>query len=79
VAPGAAASAAGAGRVVADLDLCQGHGVCVHEAPEVFALDPETGKVTVADPCPPAALRPKLDAAIRHCPTRALRIAEESP
>jgi sterol 14-demethylase len=71
----AAAPAARSARVVADLDLCQGHGVCVHEAPEVFQLDAE-GKVAVLDPCPPAALRPKLDAAIRHCPTRALRIEE---
>lgn len=79
---GAAPAAAGAtaaqtARIVADLDLCQGHGTCVQEAPELFRLDPVAGKVVVVDPCPSAALRSKRDAAIRHCPTRALRIVEE--
>jgi sterol 14-demethylase len=64
-------------RIVADLDLCQGHATCVQEAPELFRLDPERGKVAIVDSCPPAAVRPKLDAAVRHCPTRALRIVEE--
>ena len=26
-------------RVVADLDLCQGHQMCLGEAPEVFGFD----------------------------------------
>jgi sterol 14-demethylase len=75
---GAAASTAAAAhgaRIVADRDLCQGHGVCVHEAPELFGLDAES-RVVVLDASPPAALRAKRDAAIRHCPTRALRIEE---
>lgn len=73
-----AVGAVGAGRtrIVADRDLCQGHGVCVQEAPELFRLDVES-RVVVLDASPPAALHPKRDAAIRHCPTRALRIAEE--
>lgn len=64
-------------RIVADLDLCQGHAVCVSEAPELFRLDPKENRVVVIDPCPRAELRAKLDAAVRHCPTRALRIVEE--
>ena len=36
-----------------------------------------TKKVVVLDPAPPEALRPKLDAAVRYCPTHALRIVEE--
>lgn len=71
--------APGGARVVVDPDLCQGHAVCVSEAPELFRLDPGTGKVVVLEDRPSAALRPKLDAAVRHCPTRALRIVEESP
>src|SRR5690606_32565448 len=81
----AAASIAAAGgaaaprsaRVVVDLDLCQGHAACVQEAPELFRLDAAAGKVEILEPRPPAALRAKLDAAVRHCPTRALRIVEE--
>ena len=30
---------AGACRIKVDLDLCQGHGVCLDEAPEVFDVD----------------------------------------
>ena len=64
-------------RVVVDRDLCQGHAVCVNEVPEVFRLDPVANKVVVLDPSPPEILRPMLDAAVRHCPTHALRIVEE--
>ncbi len=64
-------------RIAVDLDLCQGHAVCVNEAPELFRLDPVERKVVVLDPAPPGMLRPMLDAAVRHCPTHALRIVEE--
>jgi sterol 14-demethylase len=76
---GAAVSAAVAGRlrVVVDRDLCQGHGVCAGEAPELFRVDPATGSVRVLLESPPAALREKLEAAVRHCPTRALALSEE--
>jgi sterol 14-demethylase len=63
-------------RVVVDLDLCQGHAVCMNEAPEIFRIDPETKLVSVIDATPPAELRAKLDAAVKHCPTRALRVEE---
>jgi sterol 14-demethylase len=74
----AAASAAQAGglRIAVDLDLCQGHGVCVSEAPEVFRVDPETSQVELLEPSPPEALRSRVEAAVRHCPTRALRIVD---
>jgi len=77
VAAAGGAPAARSARVAVDLDLCQGHAVCAGEAPEVFRVDPATNRVVVVDPVPPAALRAKVDAAIRHCPTRALRIVEE--
>jgi len=64
-------------RIVVDRELCQGHAVCVNEVPELFRLDPVENKVVVLDPSPPEMLRPMLDAAVRHCPTHALRITEE--
>jgi ferredoxin len=64
-------------KIVVDLDLCQGHGVCVEEAPELFALDRATEKVVVLDAQPPEALRAKLAAAVKYCPTRALRLVED--
>ena len=64
-------------KIDVDLDLCQGHGVCAGEAPELFALDATTSKVVVLEANPPEALRAKLAAAVKYCPTRALRIAED--
>jgi sterol 14-demethylase len=75
----AAASAApgtGACRIRVDMDLCQGHGVCVNEAPDVFDLDRDTMKVRVLDAHPAAAQRAAVDAAARHCPTRAITLDE---
>jgi sterol 14-demethylase len=77
---GVAGAAAGASReglrVRADLDLCQGHGVCAAEAPEVFRVDPASGRVEVLQGAPPEALRARVSAAVRHCPTRALSFAD---
>ena len=64
-------------RIRVDLDLCQGHSVCLGEAPEVFGVERnEQGedKVVLYVAEPPTALRAKVDAAVRHCPTRALSI-----
>jgi len=70
--------AAAGPRVAVDLDLCQGHAVCVSECPEVFRIDPETKQVVILDPTPPEVLRPMVDAAIRHCPTHALKVVESA-
>lgn len=64
-------------RIRVDLDLCQGHGACAEEAPEVFALDEQASKVVVRDPCPPEAQRARVKAAIRYCPTHALSLLED--
>lgn len=63
-------------RIAADLDLCQGHGMCELEAPDVFEV-PRKGKVTLLDPDPPDT--PRLRAAVRFCPTQALKIITEEP
>ena len=69
-------AAAGAFRIGVDLDLCQGHGVCVGEAPDVFALDKQAMKVEVIEECPDPGRRPAVESACRHCPTRALSITD---
>jgi sterol 14-demethylase len=66
--------AAGALRVLVDEDLCQGHGVCVSECPEVFDLDADAMKVRLRRTTVPDELRPGVEAAVRYCPTHALRI-----
>ena len=85
---GAAARAGGAGRaarpraagglrVRVDRDLCQGHGVCAGEAPEVFQVDPKTGSSSLLREELAPELRAKVEAAVRHCPTRALSLSED--
>ncbi len=69
-----AAQATHAFRVLVDRDLCQGHGLCVAEAPEVFAIDPVENKVVVLAATPDAQWRERVELAVRHCPTRALAI-----
>lgn len=63
-------------RVGVDADLCQGHAVCVGEAPEVFEIDRDENRVTLRTATPDPALRARVESAVRHCPTRALSIEE---
>jgi sterol 14-demethylase len=68
--------AAGAFRVRVDLDLCQGHAVCMGEAPAVFEVDRTTNKVVLLQESPDPLHREAVELAVRHCPTRALSIEE---
>ena len=62
-------------RIAVDEDLCQGHAMCELEAPAVFAV-PRKGKVTVLDQAPPENERAAVEAAVRYCPTQALRLID---
>jgi ferredoxin len=67
-------------RVVVDLDLCGGHGVCENAAPEIFRVVDQMGgyaHVEVILERPPAELREKARAAERQCPNRVIRIVED--
>ncbi|OQS16335.1 ferredoxin [Nocardia donostiensis] len=64
-------------KIVADLDLCQGHAVCQAEAPTVFHV-PKRGTVEILDPAPGPETQADVDNAIRYCPTRALSLAPDS-
>jgi len=66
-------------RVIVDLDLCQGHSVCMEECPEVFSVrDTEGGypQVVVLQETPDESLRAKVMNAVRGCPNRVIRIKE---
>jgi sterol 14-demethylase len=69
-----ATRASGPWRVAVDPDLCQGHGVCAGECPEVFAVDAATLKVRVLEETIDEELQPAVERAVRYCPTRALRV-----
>lgn len=60
-----------------DFDLCQGHGTCAAEAPEVFAVDGKESKVILLQERPPEALRSQVKTAVKYCPTRALALIED--
>ena len=63
-------------RIVVDPDLCQSHGVCEGEAPELFEV-PKHAQVVVLDATPPDSLRAQAEAAVKYCPTHALTIIDE--
>jgi sterol 14-demethylase len=75
----AAATAAGeeaaeAVRVSVDLGLCKGHAVCMAEAPEIFRVgEAKDSQAEVIDAEPPAELGAKLRAAVKYCPTGAIK------
>jgi sterol 14-demethylase len=83
VVPRAEAAGGGAGTITAtsgsvhvrvDLGLCQGHAVCVSEAPEVFRLNIQQTAAEVLQAEIPAGLRERVAGAAKHCPTRAITI-----
>ena len=63
-------------RVEVDLDLCQGHGMCELEAPDVFALDRGTDQVRLLRPEPDDSRREAVDRAVRYCPAMALSVTD---
>ncbi len=64
-------------RIVVDRDLCQGHGVCESEAPDVFSVSKDA-VLTVRDDTPGDAHREAVATAVKFCPTHALSITEET-
>ena len=66
-------------RVKVDLALCQGHAVCMQEAPEVFRVNETDGhypKVEVLLEYPPEELREEVMDAVRYCPNRTISVEE---
>lgn len=67
-------------KVIVDLDLCQGHSVCLGECPEVFdVIESDDGypQVKVLLENPPEALRAKVMAAAMYCPNHVITVTEE--
>lgn len=67
-------------KVVVDLDLCQGHSVCLGEAPEVFAVDEQDDgypQVRVLLENPPEELREKVLKAAKYCPNHVITVIEK--
>ena len=66
-------------RVKVDLDLCQGHSVCLAECPEVFdVVEQDDGypQVVVLIEEPPEELRAKVTSAAMFCPNRVITVED---
>jgi len=61
---------------VVDRDLCQGHGVCESEAPDVFSVS-KKGVLTILVENPTEEMQPMVEQAVAFCPTKALTIEED--
>jgi ferredoxin len=63
-------------RVVADLDLCQGHQLCQGEAPTVFGFDEAADSVVLLEEHPDESLRDAVRTAVKYCPAMALTLED---
>jgi ferredoxin len=67
-------------KIVVDRELCQGHSVCLGEAPEVFdVVEQDEGYplVTVIQENPPEELREKVMKAAKYCPNSVITVVEK--
>jgi ferredoxin len=62
-------------KVEVDWDLCEGHGLCAIEAPEVFELR-ELDQVTLLEAQPPEDQRAGVETAVRFCPKSAITVKD---
>ncbi len=60
-------------KIVVDRVLCQGHGVCESESPDVFSVGDDR-QVVVDESALAGADRKSVEMAIKYCPTHALRL-----
>ncbi|MDG2303965.1 MAG: ferredoxin [Candidatus Binatia bacterium] len=65
-------------KIRVDYDLCQGHGTCKGEAPEVFDVDDDAMQAIILQEKPEPALHDRVRQAAKFCPTNAIQIEEES-
>jgi ferredoxin len=66
-------------RIAIDRELCRGHGACMDAAPDVFLVIERAGayaQTSLLIESPPEELRTQVEAAVRSCPNRALKIVE---
>ena len=66
-------------KIKVDVDLCQGHSVCVEECPEVFNVVDRGGEypqVVLLIESPDESLRDKVKAAAKYCPNKVITIED---
>ena len=60
-------------RIVVDSDLCQGHGVCENEAPELFEVSRDMLAHVLVEQADESQRR-AAEAAAKYCPTHAITL-----
>jgi ferredoxin len=60
-------------KIVVDFDKCTSNAVCMGIAPEVFEVRDDNFLYVLQEE-PPEDLRPKVEEAVRMCPTGAISI-----
>lgn len=64
-------------KIRVDIDLCQGHSVCLEECPEVFNVIERGGdypQVVVLVESPDESLRDKVTLAAKYCPNKVITV-----
>ncbi len=61
-------------RIVADVDTCEGLGMCEAMANDYFEVDEDEDQVEILDDTPPEADRAHVSAAEQACPVLALTL-----
>jgi ferredoxin len=64
-------------RVIIDRTLCEGHALCTHAAPQVFALDADEKSSLKVDEAP-ASLEEQVREAAAICPEAAIQVEDGS-
>ena len=60
-------------KIKVDFDKCTSNAVCMGVAPEVFEVRDDNFLYVLQEE-PPEALRPKVEEAVRMCPTQAISL-----
>ena len=67
-------------KIKVDLDLCQGHSVCLEECPEVFNVVDKGGEypqVVVLIEHPDESLRERVMLAAKYCPNKVIKVEND--
>ena len=65
-------------RIVADREQCEGHGVCVTQAPTLLDMDDDDIVIILeAGEDVPAPEQPNANVAVESCPVAALRLLSD--
>ena len=62
-------------KVVVDFDKCESNAVCMAAAPEVFEVR-DDNFLYILQENPPEELRKKVEAAVKGCPKKAIRLED---